>query len=62
MDPQLIAVALIVTVATLYVVRRTVRAWAGGKKGSCGGGCGCAKAVERSISERGVVQLEVRTQ
>ncbi len=60
MDPQLIAVALIVLVAAAYVLRRTIRAWSGAKGGTCGGGCGCANAVERSVPERNVVQIEVR--
>src|SRR5262249_2362108 len=59
-DPQLIAVGLIVAVAALYVLRRTIRTWSGGKKGAGSGGCGCTATVEQSIPDPGVVQLEMR--
>jgi hypothetical protein len=60
MDPQLIAVAVLIALAALYVLRRTIRAWAGTKAGSCGGGCGCARTVERSMPERDVIEIQVR--
>ena len=61
MEPQLIAVALIIVAAAAYVLRRVIRTWVGTKKGSCGGGCGCARTVDRSIPERGdVIQIQVR--
>jgi hypothetical protein len=55
MDPQLIAVLLIVVVAAAYVLRRAIRTWAGTKSGACSGGCGCSRAAERSD----VVELHV---
>lgn len=61
MDPQLIAVALIITAAAAYVLRRTIRTWVGTKKGSCGGGCGCARVAERADPElKDVIQIQVR--
>jgi len=63
-EPQLIVVALLVAVAAVYIARKTLRTWAGSKKGGCSGGCGCARGVERSIPERDVMipseQIEVR--
>ena len=41
MSWQLIFVVPIVTVALLYMVRQTWRAWSP-RKGACGGGCSCA--------------------
>jgi hypothetical protein len=46
MEPQLIAVLALVAVATAYLLRRSIRTWAGTKKGGCGGGCGCARAAQ----------------
>jgi hypothetical protein len=40
MNEQLIAVAVIVAGAALYLARRTWRTWAG-KKTGCGKGCSC---------------------
>lgn len=57
LDPQLIAVTLIIAVAAAYVLRRTIRTWAGTKKGSCGGGCGCARAIPECPD---VIQIQVQ--
>jgi hypothetical protein len=41
MNWQLLAVILIVSCAALYLARQTWQSFAG-RKGSCGGGCGCS--------------------
>jgi hypothetical protein len=64
MDPQLIAVIALVGLAVAYLLRRSIRVWAGAKKGGCGGGCGCSRAVENAKENLEVViprdELRVR--
>jgi hypothetical protein len=60
MDPQLIAVLLLVGVAAAYVLRQTLRTWAGSGKPGCSGGCGCARMVRREATERPLIELNVR--
>jgi hypothetical protein len=53
MSWQLILVVLIVTVAVLYLVRQTWRAWSP-RKGACGGGCSCPGKSAAPAEENGV--------
>jgi len=62
---QWLAVGLIVAVAVVFVLRRTIRTWSGAKKTGCGGGCG--SACKTTLSKEGssafvpAEQLKVRT-
>jgi hypothetical protein len=51
MDLQLTIVAVLVAVAALYIALQVWRMWAGAKKGSCGGGCGCSATQNTSTDK-----------
>ena len=64
LEPQFIAVILVIAVATAYVVRRTIRTWSGAKKSGCGGGCGCSRVIDQTDTKSETLiptdQLRVR--
>jgi hypothetical protein len=49
---QLVAVILIVTAASCYLLRQTWRAWIAATKPGCGGGCGCAGRPGAGVTPR----------
>jgi hypothetical protein len=60
MNWQLIVVFTLVAVAGACVAWRNWREWTNSKKGSCGGGCGCASAKPAADRPVLIEQLSVR--